>query len=253
MMYDLQKANMWKRISAFIFDSILLGILAVGLAFLFSTVFGMDGYNAQMDACYTRYEEEYHVSFDTTQAEYDALPEEEKTRYDEASRALFSDPDMIYAYNMIISLTLLIISLSILFAYLILEFLVPILFRNGQTLGKKVFGIGVMRFDGVKIGTPILFVRTLLGKYTLETMVPVLIILMLFFGFIGWVGLLILAAILVMQIGFTFATKTHTPLHDVIANSVTVDMASQMIFDSQEDMLAYKKRIHAEESSRAEY
>ena len=35
MIYDLQKASMWKRISAFLCDFILFGILAVGIAFSF--------------------------------------------------------------------------------------------------------------------------------------------------------------------------------------------------------------------------
>jgi len=28
----------------------------------------------------------------------------------------------------------------------------PLLFKNGQTLGKKIFGVALMRNDGVRIG-----------------------------------------------------------------------------------------------------
>jgi hypothetical protein len=35
----------------------------------------------------------------------------------------------------------------------LLEFLVPYLLKNGQTVGKKMFSLGVMRVDGVKIST----------------------------------------------------------------------------------------------------
>ena len=147
---------------------------------------------------------------------------------------------------MIVNLTLLITSIGILLSFVILEFIVPILFKNGQTLGKKAFGIAVMRFDGVKIGTPILFVRAILGKYTLETMVPVLFIIMLYFGMTGGIALLLIGALLIGQLILIFSTRARTPLHDVIANTVTVDMASQMIFESQEAMLAYKKDLHAE-------
>ena len=106
-----------------------------------------------------------------------------------------------------------------------------------------------MRLDGVKIGTPILFVRSILGKYTLETMVPVLFLLMLYFGMTGGIALLLIGALLVGQLILIFTTRARTPLHDVIASTVTVDMASQMIFDSQEAMLAYKKSLHAEHVS----
>ena len=39
MYQDLQKASLWKRISAYIFDVILLVTVAVGVAFLLSTLF----------------------------------------------------------------------------------------------------------------------------------------------------------------------------------------------------------------------
>lgn len=253
MIYDLQRASMWKRLSAYLFDTILVGILAVGIALLLSTLLGYDRYAAQMDSAYDRYAAEYGVSFDLTSAEYEALSQEEQVKYDAATRALFSDDEVRYAYTMMINLTLLITTFGLLFAFLILEFLVPLLFKNGQTLGKKAFGIAVMRFDGVKIGTPILFVRTVLGKYTLETMIPVLLLIMLYFGFIGGLGLIVIGVILLAQVVLVATTRTRTPLHDLIANTVTVDMASQMIFESKEEMLAYKKRIHAEGSIGKEY
>ena len=59
---------------------------------------------------------------------------------------------------------------------------VPLKLGNGQTIGKKVFGIGVMRVDGVQLTTIQLFIRTILGKFTLETMIPVYIVLMIFFN-----------------------------------------------------------------------
>ena len=48
MIYDLQKATMWKRISAWLFDTILLAIVAVLCAWLVSVISGFDGYNAAL-------------------------------------------------------------------------------------------------------------------------------------------------------------------------------------------------------------
>ena len=45
MVSDLQKASLWKRISAFLFDFILLGIVAVLFALALSAVTGYDGYS----------------------------------------------------------------------------------------------------------------------------------------------------------------------------------------------------------------
>ena len=61
MILDLQKANMWKRISAYLFDMILLGIAAVGFTFLLSSILGYDSYTERLDAAYEKYEAEKHV------------------------------------------------------------------------------------------------------------------------------------------------------------------------------------------------
>ena len=52
VIYDIQKANVWKRISAYIFDIILIGLAAVGFAFLFSNLLGYDSYASDLSALY---------------------------------------------------------------------------------------------------------------------------------------------------------------------------------------------------------
>lgn len=55
MVYDLQKASLWKRIAAWMFDGILTCILAVGFGVLLSVLLGYDGYSEQVDAAYAQY------------------------------------------------------------------------------------------------------------------------------------------------------------------------------------------------------
>ena len=253
VIYDLQKANIWKRISAYLCDVILIGIVAVGMAFLLSMVLGYDTYTERMDASYAEYEESFGVSFDISEQDFIALSDAEKAVYDEAWSALSSDEEFSRNYSMAISLTVVILTFSILFAYLLLEFFVPLLLKNGQTLGKKVFGIGVMRTDGVKLTAPLLFVRSILGKYTVETMVPVMIIVMIMLGALGIFGTVLLAALTVAQMALLFGTQTRAQIHDKLAGTVVIDMASQMIFDSPEALMAYKNRLHAEKAEKATY
>lgn len=253
MIFDLQKASMWKRISAYLFDIILLVIAVAGVAFLLSTMFGYDKYNAALDEAYARYEAEYGVVFDISQEEFMQKSEAEQMAWNEAYQALIKDQDAMYSYNMVINLTLVISTLAILFAYLILEFFVPIRFGNGQTLGKKIFGVAVMRTDGVRVTAPLLFIRTILGKFTIETMIPVLICVMIFFNTIGIVGMLILGLILLLQIILMIATHTNSCIHDVLAKTVAVDMASQLIFETEEELIAYKNKVHAEKVARQTY
>lgn len=251
-MYDLQKANMWKRMSAALFDFIILGIVAVGAALLLSVVLGYETYSDQFTAITEEYQAEYGLDFDITAEEYAALPEEKKQAYEAANEAYGKDPEVAAVYGMIVNLSLLITTFAILLAYLILEFLIPLLLKNGQTLGKKIFGVGVMREDGVKLPPLLLFTRTVLGKYTVGTMIPVFVIMMIYFNMLSIFGVVVIGGLLLVQGVLFFGTAAHTPIHDKLAHTVTVDIASQMIFDSPEALLEYKKRIHAEEAETRE-
>ena len=250
MNYDLQKAGLWKRTAAWMFDGILLGTLAVALGFLLSALLGYDGHSEALDRAYAEYEAEYGVAFEITQEEYLAMPEQQRQNYDAAYQALTADEDVMYAYNMVINLTLTVTTVGILLAYLIWEFAIPLLLGNGQTLGKKIFGLGLMRSDGVQINTLQLFTRTVLGKFTIETMIPVYILLMIFWGAMGLGGTLILLVILAAQILSLAVTRTNSAIHDLMAGTVVVDAASQLIFRSTEDLIAFQKQIHAERAAR---
>ena len=253
MKTDLQKASMLKRISAYTFDMILLVSVVMVFAMALSGIFGYDAYNSQMDAAYEQYGEQYNINVSMTLEEYEKLTQEELDRYMQALEAINSDEAVMHTYSMVVNLTLIIASLSILIGYLVLELLMPLWLGNGQTLGKKIFGIALMRNDGVKVTPFMMFVRTILGKYTLETMIPVLIVIMLLFQMVGITGTLILGLILLLQVILLIATKTNSTLHDLLACTVAVDMASQMIFDSPEALWEHKKRISAEAAKRAEY
>lgn len=249
MAVSLQRAGMWKRISAFLFDAILLGILAVLFAFLLSSALGYDRYVDTLNRCYEAYGEQYGVDFQTSLSQYDSMTEEEKQQLEEAYRAVGQDEEAAYAYQMTIRLTILMVSLGILLACLIWEVLIPALLKDGQTLGKKIFSLGVMRSDGVRLGGVQLFVRSILGKYTVEIMIPVLVGMMLYFGSTGLPGtLMILGLALVNGCLFLF-TYAHTPIHDLLAGTVVVDLPSQRIFPTREDMIAFKERMAAEKAA----
>ena len=253
MIYDLQKASMWKRASAFLFDFIILGIFVVGIAAAMSGVLGYDKYMGQVDKAYAQYEQQYGIDFEISQDDFSKLTKEEQDNWWAAYDALIKDKDAMYAYNMVVNLTMVIATTGFLLAFLILEFAIPMLLKNGQTLGKKIFGIGVMRVDGVKVVGPLMFIRAILGKFTIETMIPIFIIMMIFFGSLGLEGTIILGLILLVQVVLMIKTQTNSMIHDVLAKTVVIDVASQMIFDSEEDLIAYKEKVHAEKVARQTY
>lgn len=241
MSVDLQKANIWKRISAFLFDSILLAVLAVGVGFALSALLGYDTYNQTLNDSYDRYEQAYEIQFEITGEEYAAMSEQEKENYDTAYAALLADEEAMHAYDMVLNLTMVMITFGVLSGFVILEFLIPLRLGNGQTLGKKIFGLGVMRKDAVQLTTIQLFIRTVLGKFTVETMIPVYICIMIFFNMIGALGTVILGVLGVIQLIILFATRTRLVIHDLLAGTVVIDIGSQQIFKDTEALIEYKK------------
>ena len=154
---------------------------------------------------------------------------------------------------MMVNLMLVITSSGILLATVLWELIIPLWLGNGQTLGKKIFGLCLIRNDGVKLNNMQLFTRTILGKFTIETMIPVYILLMIFWGTAGIGGTMILFALLIGQLVCVAVSRTNSAIHDLLAGTVVVDMASQMIFRTTEDLIAYQKKAAAERAARQPY
>lgn len=253
MIYDLQKASLMKRFSAFLLDFILMIILITGFMCLISAVVGYDDYADKLNAVIEGYEEKFGVSFSITSDEYNSMTEAEKEYYNDSYSQVRNDEDYIFLSNMIFNLAVLEVSLSFFFSYLILEFIIPLILKNGQTVGKKIFSIALMRVDGVRVTPIIMFTRTLLGKYALETMIPLMLILMLLLGVGNAFNLIVVALLAIFEIVLLIATKTNSFIHDILSSTVVVDLQSQMIFDSTEARTEYLQRIHDESVKNARY
>ena len=245
-MYDLQKASLLKRFSAFLLDFILTVILITGFAYLISVISGYDNHLNRLNEIEADYETIYSVDFDIAKEDYDKLSAEERKAIDDAYALYAKDGEVIYLYNLLLNLTLVMITTSILLSFVALEFVLPMIFGNGQTVGKKIFALGVMHVNGVRMRGTALFTRSIIGKCTIETLVPVMILFMLLFGNGGMVSIIVLGLILVLQCFVFFRAKLFTPIHDILAYTVCVDLSSQLIFESEAELIEYKKRVHAE-------
>ena len=78
-------------------------------------------------------------------------------------------------------------------------------------------------------------------------------LLMIFFNTTGLGGTLLLGALLVTQILIMALTRNNSLIHDLLAGTVVVDVASQMIFRDTQDLIDYKKRLSREQSDRQTY
>lgn len=253
MIYDLQKASPLKRAAAFLLDFILLCVVVAGIAMAGSAAFNYNRYDQALEQCQQRYETQYGVSFEITQQEFAAMTPEQQKYLNDAYGEFTKDPEYAYNFSMVMNLTLVITSLSILLAFLLLEYAVPMVLGNGQTIGKKVFGLGLMKVSGVKINSISLFIRTLLGKFAIGTMIPVLMIMMMFMGVVGIIGPVVLLGIVILQFGLMISSPTNAMIHDALAQTVTIDLSSQMIFGSEDELMDYKQRQHQDMVRRQKY
>jgi uncharacterized RDD family membrane protein YckC len=142
-----------------------------------------------------------------------------------------------------VSKTTMSVTLGILLGFLIVEFIVPLILKDGQTIGKKCFSICVINENGVRIKPFVLFVRAILGKYTIETMISVFLIISMMFGSITIVKLFIILAILVANLTMIITNKNNALIHDIIAYTVVVDKESQLIFENEDELIKYKQKI----------
>ena len=257
MNVDIQKGDIWKRISAWLFDSVMLLVLVTLFAMPLFAIFKYDDKLEAVESIEAEYKEQMKndgLNPDITSEELDALGKEERAKYDAIDKKRSEDERLILGYSLIASTMMIGVTASILLASIILELIVPILFKNGQTLGKKVFGLAVMHTNSVKLRGQAHFVRSIIGKCAIETLVPVFFVLMIFFGRIGIVGVILLVLLLGLQLFSVISTKrTRSTIHDLISDTVVVDLASQKIFDTYDDLMEYKNRLHEEMVSKQDY
>lgn len=254
---EISKAHLGRRVAAWVLDSMLVMMLAVGAMFGLMSLLNQQSYfDTYMTAC-EKYIAEYNIPAEMTQEDYDNMTQAERESYEaavlQADEALKADEEAMAAFGMYVQTSLLSISLGILAAVVITEFAVPLLLKNGQTLGKKAFSIGVVRTDGVKAGVWQLLVRALLGKYTIETMVPVFLMLMLAVGIMDITGAVVIIGLALLEVVVCFTSKTNGMIHDLLAGTVAVDLNTQRVFATTDDLIAHVKRIQADRAARQDY
>lgn len=247
MEHVLQKAGLWKRIAAGILDFILLLTLAVGFAAGFSWVIGYDTHSRDLEQMYQTLEQRYGEGLQVSQEDYDAMSDQEQQQMQEDAQ-LFNEKT-IYVIN----LQLLITTVGVFLAIGVIEVAIPLILGHGRTVGKKVFSLCLVRTDAVKLNGLQLITRAFLGKFAVGIMILVYTGLMLFWGTANLFTLLLALAVIAGQVICFMATRHNALLHDLMAGTAVVDYASQRIFRTTEELVAYQKQIAAERAARQSY
>jgi uncharacterized RDD family membrane protein YckC len=255
-MNDIQHAAFSKRLFAFLADVVIAGLLVTGIFLLLWTVFDVDRYKDVYAEVKAAYEQEYGVTFGLTEEEFSKLDEAAQDNYSKAVDAMNADETSNNALKTYLTFALSILAGGIVLSGLLLEFVVPLLFKDGRTLGKKLFGLGVMRTGMLKIKAPVLFVRGVIGKAVFELLLPVVMTATALMGVTGIFGFIMLGVFAVAECVALVKTGGQCFLHDILADTYVVDWSSQPIFDTSEQRDAFlKERLEAQQEAeeRADY
>jgi uncharacterized RDD family membrane protein YckC len=169
---------------------------------------------------------------------------EQQETVKQAYEAMNADAGLMRCYGLLTNLPVVMVSVGLLISTLVVEFVMPIIFKNGQTIGKKIFKIGVINTNGVACTNFQLFTRALLGKCAVEYMIPGIITVMMCLGTMGIIGPIILFALLVVQC-VIFAANTNRPFfHDLIANTGVCDLSTQKVFKTYQEMVEFKEEVN---------
>lgn len=257
MQNDIQKASLWKRVAAGILDVILIAVLATGFGWTLSSALKYSDHSQMYKTISQQYIDKYGIDMNMTEEAFNAMSpqaqEDYQKRVEDCNAAMNADEQAVQSYMMVVNLSLIIVTGGILLAMLVLEFIIPLMLGNGMTVGKKVFALCLIRTDGVKMNMVQFFTRVILGKFAVETMIPVYVVIMMLLGQTNGILLLFAAALLIAQVILVLVTKNHSLLHDLMAGTVVVDYASQRIFQSTQELVEYQKKIAAERAARQTY
>lgn len=124
------------------------------------------------------------------------------------------------------------IAVSIVIAGIITYIIIPTFLKNGQTIAKKIFKLGLANYDGYKFQNWQLWPR-----FVIYFVVAAAIMLPVWTNPTYYI-LLVIGAILI-SFAFMMASPKRSALHDFAARTIVVDLESSIIFENEIEEDAY--------------
>ncbi len=223
----MEKYPFMKRAFAAAIDILLIALLTVFIAMPMSSLTGYKQARSDVDNLFSYMEQTYGVRFNLTAQELANLTEEQSHRYEEAFAFFAGDEENVRTYNRMVLGSYMTVLGSILIAVLILELAVPLILKDGQTAGKKLMGLVVIRMDGSPINALRLIARAVLGKFLVEIAVPVFTILEMYNGITGSRSFLMVMGLFILPAACMILTKERRLIHDFLSGSRVVAQYSE--------------------------
>jgi uncharacterized RDD family membrane protein YckC len=249
-MLEFCKASPLKRLAALVIDLILLLAITLGVVAAMYSSMDYAKHEEQYEISCQKYSEQFGVDLTASRTEQSELSDEEIAKYTKAWEAFNADETAMNAVKSMLGINLLSLAVGFFAAYLILELLLPLIFGNGQTIGKKILGLCVMHKYHVRVGTAQMIFRTILGKYFIETLIPVVMFQLRNYGALGTTASLVLAGIAMTQGFFVLMSQANCGIHDKLFKTVVADFNEQYIFDTLDERIDFEEAYEEELAKR---
>lgn len=234
--YTPRLARPIKRLAAFLIDIVMILVLFTGVMFVLSEIFDYEGMNAQLEQLYI----DTKVKLPDDKGVYQFC-EIKDPSCEQALKNLY-EMDIFYVlFDKVQSFLIYAPIVSIFFPLLILEFILPMIFKNGQTLGMKLFNIALISKNDIKVKPIQVFVRFLFGKFIINGIVPVLGVMYIFISDgAGITGAMLLLLFLIANFACYGVGQNKTFVPDALAGCYPIDTQEQIFFDTVEELAAAK-------------
>ena len=234
--YTPKLARPIKRLAAYLIDIVMVLVIFTGVMFLLSEMFDYQGVNAKLEQLYI----DTGVKIADDKGVYDFC-DIKNTTCEQSLKNLYA-MDLFYElFNSIQGFLIYAPIISIFVPLLILEFILPMIFKNGQTLGMKLFNIALISKNGIKVKPIQVFVRFLFGKFIINGIVPVLGVMYIFISDgAGITGAMLLLLYLIANFACYGVGQNKTFVPDALAGCYPIDTQEQIFFDTVEELAAAK-------------
>ncbi|MCI5745224.1 MAG: RDD family protein [Erysipelotrichaceae bacterium] len=249
--YKPVNAKMIKRLAAFIIDAILLLIVSTGILYICSV---SSYYDTHYDNLHNQYREIGYEIYDEENKTWKIIDENYENFEDIIKE--YNNNEIIKKENEFFSKFVLNAPLlSITISLLILEIIIPLILKNGQTIGMKCFSIALISTSEIKVKPLQIFIRGLFGKIVLLGLIPYMCLIYSFFNPTGGLlGTIFFLLINIINLIFLFSTPNKTAIPDKIGQVFAVDATSTIFFNSLKDLhLARSKERKSLESNKKVY
>lgn len=210
---------MLRRIGAFLIDFILTILVALLVSVPAKAITSYNPTVSKMDSTFESIAAKHGISLNITTEEFNAFTEEQNRAWEDTFTEISENEEATALYDRYVRLSIIITYVSLVIAVLLSEVVVPLFFRNAQTVGKRLLKLVVVNRDSDPISLATLLVRSIFGKLLIEYGLPVFFYFGIVFGgghSFGFIGFMMLV---VAQIMCVLLTKDRRAIHDFLAST----------------------------------